>query len=498
MPDTMADTCREQTTLHFVTPELLSCGSKLIATKDYSKGTSTPSSSSSCSTPCSSSLISSSSSSHFVYDIPIACGCSFNNTDGANAARSTISSTAMPSVSVSHRCETANECSSLNKSSSDSYQHIQSSLRLDGQATCTVVSMNTSANTSVSVSEFIDDDKAVRDISSKSECGPSNLERSFISLKSEPTIATTTMEEDQVCYHHFSLTIDKSEIKSKFNDLKFVLVAGTSSRVEACSRYFEAEQQRRRQLGSDVFHDEPQTVPYQLECLTKPGSRFDLYKFGPVLLSSHGIGSPSMSTAVHELLLMCHEAQRLKDIIIIRFGGGIGVDPGTLCVTTKAVDPLFRDYIEIPICGRLVLRRAAVDQLTASKLIVAGQQLAKLEQQQRPDKMAFVALGGLTISADDFYEEQGRTNGAICEHTLEDKYNFLITARDKGIINMEMEACYLMAMCHKLNVKNGVVCVALTNRLVTDRITVDSETIAQFERRLFQLCQLFIKNSMKS
>lgn len=42
---------------------------------------------------------------------------------------------------------------------------------------------------------------------------------------------------------------------------------------------------------------------------------------------------------------------------------------------------------------------------------------------------------------------------------------------------MEMEANYLSAMCHKLKVLNGVICVTLKNRLVEDEKKLDVEQI---------------------
>lgn len=99
---------------------------------------------------------------------------------------------------------------------------------------------------------------------------------------------------------------------------------------------------------------------------------------------------------------------------------------------------------------------------------------------------------GATIGTNDFYEEQGRTNGAICEHSLDDKRRWLEQARDMGVINIEMESNHLAAMCNKLAVPFGVVCVALNNRLLDDRVILSHEQKVHFERRLFWLITQFI------
>jgi len=103
---------------------------------------------------------------------------------------------------------------------------------------------------------------------------------------------------------------------------------------------------------------------------------------------------------------------------------------------------------------------------------------------------------GATVATNDFYEEQGRTNGAICEHTLEDKMRFLERAKELGVINMEMECNHLAAMCHKLNVSFAIVDVALVNRLVYDKVDLTREQHSLFERRLFWAITLFIKDRL--
>jgi uridine phosphorylase len=45
---------------------------------------------------------------------------------------------------------------------------------------------------------------------------------------------------------------------------------------------------------------------------------------------------------------------------------------------------------------------------------------------------------GKTLCADDFYEGQGRVDGAFCEYTIESKFKFLQKCYDSGIKNIEM------------------------------------------------------------
>lgn len=114
---------------------------------------------------------------------------------------------------------------------------------------------------------------------------------------------------EEIDYHHYSLTFNHKEVKQRFKDVRFVLVAGDSQRVEAQAHY----------LSEKLFNGVT-AIKYQLEQLTKSRSRFTLYKLGPCLLSNHGMGAASMSIAIHELFLMCQQAQVINLITVLRFG----------------------------------------------------------------------------------------------------------------------------------------------------------------------------------
>lgn len=177
-------------------------------------------------------------------------------------------------------------------------------------------------------------------------------------------------------------------------------------------------------------------------------------------------------------------------------GGGIGIEPGTICITTKAMDSMFQDWIDFKVCGKEVRRFCVIHEETAK--LMEHLVLKHREQIEQGSELgAFGVKTGGTISTSDFYEEQGRTNGAICDHTESDKIKFLALARNNGVINMEMEANHLAAMCHKLKVPFGVVCVSLNNRLREDKNRLKPEQLDQFESRLFWLNSLFVKHKLR-
>ena len=72
-----------------------------------------------------------------------------------------------------------------------------------------------------------------------------------------------------------------------------------------------------------------------------------MYKVGPVLSISHGMGIPSAGILLHEVIKLMYHAG-VKDPVFIRIGtcGGIGLPPGTVVVTEEALDGQLRPYLD--------------------------------------------------------------------------------------------------------------------------------------------------------
>ncbi|VDN00435.1 unnamed protein product [Onchocerca ochengi] len=76
--------------------------------------------------------------------------------------------------------------------------------------------------------------------------------------------------------------------------------------------------------------------------------RYVMYKTGRVLWVNHGIGIPSLSIVIVELIKLLYYA-KAKDVIAIRLGtsGGVGVAPGTIVLSSGAVNgELFDEYVQ--------------------------------------------------------------------------------------------------------------------------------------------------------
>jgi len=121
----------------------------------------------------------------------------------------------------------------------------------------------------------------------------------------------------------------------------------------------------------------------------------------------------------------------------------------------------------------------------AKNLIIAGNQFDQ-----------FMTVLGRTISTDDFYEGQGRLDGAICEYKEEDKMNYLREVAKAGVKNMEMEALVFGALTHMAGVRSAVVCVTLLDRLKGDQITTPKEELLAWQTRPMEVVARFILSQL--
>lgn len=82
--------------------------------------------------------------------------------------------------------------------------------------------------------------------------------------------------------------------------------------------------------------------------LCESGQRYAVYKVGPVLCVSHGVGSSTFSVVLHELLKLVKYA-KCQDPVFIRIGtcGGVGVEPGTVVITKDAYNGYLKNEHEI-------------------------------------------------------------------------------------------------------------------------------------------------------
>ncbi|PAV62214.1 hypothetical protein WR25_00793 [Diploscapter pachys] len=267
--------------------------------------------------------------------------------------------------------------------------------------------------------------------------------------------------------YHFGFGIKTLDIEATFGDTKFICTGGSPSRFKLYAEWFSKE------TG----------LPCS-ENLSR-SDRFVIYKTGSVCWINHGMGTPSLSIMLIESLKLMHHA-KAKDVKFIRLGtsGGIGVAPGTVVISTAAMNGELTDKYVQWIAGKRVERDTYLDE-------GISEDMGKLAVE-----LSIPFEKGMTLCADDFYEGQMRLDGYFCEYTAEDKFAFLKLIHEKGVRNIEMESTCFASMTYRAGVKAAIVCVALLNRMNGDQIKIEHEQYVEYEQRPFRLVTAYIRKQL--
>ncbi|XP_027429767.1 uridine phosphorylase 1 isoform X2 [Zalophus californianus] len=162
-----------------------------------------------------------------------------------------------------------------------------------------------------------------------------------------------------------------------------------------------------------------------------------------------------------------------------------GLKPGSVVITRQAVDASFEPVFEQVVLGKRVVQRTHLDEELAQELM-----------QCALDLLEFPTVIGNTMCTSDFYEGQGRLDGALCSYTEKDKQKYLQAAHSAGICNIEMESSVLAAICGACSIPVAVVCVTLLNRLEGDQVSSPHEVLVEYQQRPQRLVSHFIKKRL--
>ncbi|KAL8624615.1 hypothetical protein ACOMHN_045150 [Nucella lapillus] len=274
--------------------------------------------------------------------------------------------------------------------------------------------------------------------------------------------------------YHLGLSTASTDFPKTFGDVKFVCVGGTANRMAGMARHVARE----LNLSEDVTS--------LLESCGHKTERYSLFKAGPVLVASHGIGVPSLSVLLHELFKLLYLAG-CHDVIFLRIGtcGGVGVEEGTVVISEGALNGELRPVYTWYSLGKAIERPVVVDQDLARDLQACAKQGDH-----------FPTILGKTLCADDFYEGQARLDGAVCSASPGEKERFLQQLWTLGVRNIEMESAGLLALCHAVGLKAAVACVCLVNRLEADCPQNNRQLLEEFQMRPMLLVTRFIKSRL--
>lgn len=307
---------------------------------------------------------------------------------------------------------------------------------------------------------------------------PKGDDASKIGRRKSSTLRNPHIEDmcEDILYH-LALSTTSHDLEDMFGDVKFVCVGGTAKRMFDFAKHICRELQIELPPGEE------------LKDICEGSQRYHMYKAGPVLCVSHGIGSPSISVMLHEVIKLLHHADA-TDVTFLRMGtcGGVGLEPGTIAITSAAVDGMLRPFQELTILGRIVQRPSVLDEKLVSELQQIG-------NQHLPDSTVVV---GKTMCADDFYEGQARLDGAFCEFTQEEKMEFMYHLKEQGVVNIEMESLAFGAICAHARIKAGVICAVIVNRFIEDQVKASRKALEEWQQQVLQMIAIFIKERIST
>lgn len=282
------------------------------------------------------------------------------------------------------------------------------------------------------------------------EVGPAAKRRRVLP-EGQRNMELERLEEDHLFHIEDDGFNTRADLPAKLGDVKYVLMGGPQARAEAMADELS------RGFG------------WPIEPLGSR-ERYALYKVGPCMAISHGIGMPSMTIVLHELTKALHYAG-CTDVCYIRIGtsGGIGVTPGTIVVASEGVNGLLESKYETIVLGKRKAFDARFDAGLAEELAAAAK------------RISVPAVVGKTMGTNDYYEEQGRLDGAVATgYTEEEKMAWLRKCYEAGVRNFEMEGPGLGAFCKRTGIRGALVAAALLDRLHGDQ-TPQQASIAQIQ-----------------
>jgi uridine phosphorylase len=262
-------------------------------------------------------------------------------------------------------------------------------------------------------------------------------------------------------YYHFGVSSD-DPLLNQFRDVRAIVLAGPGHRIVEFAQ---------------AWSDDRGGAP--IVALPKEDRFVTRYCDG-VLFASHGMGMPSASIAVQELMRLVfflkggdHDA--MSEVFWTRVGtsGGVGLPAGAVVVTTDGVMADLKPY-------RLL--QGATGEYWFDGTFPAG--IAQAIVDASAESGIQVEMGR-TVAGNEFFLEQFRLDGALCFETLESKMAWLEWIDGAGVRNIEMEgAMFAGYLNHWGFPRFAMICVTILNRLEGDQVTATAQDLSEFRERL--------------
>ena len=258
-------------------------------------------------------------------------------------------------------------------------------------------------------------------------------------------------------YYHFGVN-SADPVLAALRGLRAVVLAGSGQRItELAGRWSGLNG------GAEIV-----AFPKEDRFVTR-------YSAG-VLFASHGMGMPSASIALQELMRMVFfvkdgDLAALDGVFWCRVGtsGGVGLPAGTVVVSTEGLMADLRPY-------RLL--RGGDGEYWFDGRFPPQTRDAVIEANRGAD---FPIAAGKTVAANDFFLEQFRLDGAVCLETAQTKMEWLAWLADNGVRNIEMEGAMIAGYLNHWGFpKFAMICCTLLDRLRGDQVTADAEQMHKY------------------
>ena len=258
-------------------------------------------------------------------------------------------------------------------------------------------------------------------------------------------------------YYHFGVA-STDPVLGKLRDVKAVIMAGSGGRIkEFAQRWSELN------AGSEIV-----AFPKEDRFVTR-------YTAG-VLFASHGMGMPSASIALQELMRMVFflkagDLDAMDEVFWCRVGtsGGVGLPGGTVIVSSEGLMADLKPY-------RLL--NGGTGEYWFDGRFPAATSHAIIAANEHTD---FEIVAAKTVAGNEFFLEQFRLDGAICLETPETKMGWLRWLHDNGVANIEMEGAMLAGYLNWWGFSQfAMICCTLLNRLEGDQVTATAAQLHKY------------------
>jgi uridine phosphorylase len=262
--------------------------------------------------------------------------------------------------------------------------------------------------------------------------------------------------ETQDIYYHFGID-SHHDIISALADIKIVVMSGSCNRI---IDFADSWSKRNNNKNHKLDYDD----------------RFTIRFCDHVLFVSHGMGMPSASIAVQEVSKMIYKAKNaniyeIEKVKWLRVGtsGGVGVVPGTIVLSTET---LLSDLSKhsVLVGSKRHYFDSEFPQQTIQDIMNANKHESNIN-----------IVSGKTVTANEFFIEQMRLDGAINLSNENDKQQWLEWIRENGVKNIEMEGAMMSGYLNHLGFTSfAMMCVTLLDRIHGDQLTSTKEQLGIF------------------